>query len=135
MNPENRAGKGTKPYPAGKRGAFTLIELLVVIAIISLLAAILFPVFAQAREKARQAACLSNVRQIGNAAMMYAQDYDECIVPQRVGAFPSFPIYYWWGSVTMNGGTWVRDMRGGLLFPYMKNNEIARCPSFEVQEG
>ena len=59
------------------RRAFTLIELLVVIAIIAILAAILFPVFAQAREKARGAACLSNMKQIGTATMMYAQDNDE----------------------------------------------------------
>jgi prepilin-type N-terminal cleavage/methylation domain-containing protein/prepilin-type processing-associated H-X9-DG protein len=61
----------------GKNGAFTLIELLVVIAIIAILAAILFPVFAQAREKARQTACLSNCRQLSLAIMQYAQDYDE----------------------------------------------------------
>ena len=60
-----------------QRKAFTLIELLVVIAIIAILAAILFPVFAQAREKARQASCTSNVRQMALAALMYAQDYDE----------------------------------------------------------
>src|SRR5215469_14250823 len=60
-----------------KRDAFTLIELLVVIAIIAILAAILFPVFAQAREKARAISCMSNLKQIGTASMMYVQDYDE----------------------------------------------------------
>src|SRR5881392_3401264 len=64
---------------------FTLIELLVVIAIIAILAAILFPVFAQAREKARQASCQSNLKQIGNAVMMYVQDYDE-VYPINDGA-------------------------------------------------
>ena len=63
--------------PRLHRSAFTLIELLVVIAIIAILAAILFPVFAQAREKARATTCSRNLKQIGTASMMYAQDYDE----------------------------------------------------------
>src|SRR5688572_32605433 len=63
----------------GRRAGFTLIELLVVIAIIAILAAILFPVFAQAREKARQAGCMSNCKQLGLASNMYAQDYDEML--------------------------------------------------------
>src|SRR5437667_11069914 len=69
--------------PMRKQNGFTLIELLVVIAIIAILAAILFPVFAKAREKARQASCLSNTKQMGLALMMYTQDYDE-ILPFRV---------------------------------------------------
>ncbi len=73
----------TTAQPLSASG-FTLIELLVVIAMIALLAAILFPVFAQAREKARQTACLSNMNQVGKACLMYSQDYDEMIVPQEV---------------------------------------------------
>ena len=68
------------------RNAFTLIELLVVIAIIAILAAILFPVFAKAREKARQTSCASNLKQIGLAVMQYAQDNDENLAAA------------WWGS-------------------------------------
>ncbi len=64
-----------------RKSGFTLIELLVVIAIIAILAAILFPVFARAREKARQASCLNNVKQLSMATVMYAQDYDERVVP------------------------------------------------------
>ncbi len=95
------------------RRAFTLIELLVVIAIIAILAAILFPVFARAREKARQASCLSNVKQMGLAALMYAQDYDEMVVP---------------GEIRIPGAQrWMGE--GGLLLPYVKNVQIFRCPS------
>ncbi|HVK04901.1 MAG TPA: DUF1559 domain-containing protein [Armatimonadaceae bacterium] len=87
-----------------KHAAFTLIELLVVIAIIAILAAILFPVFAQAREKARQTACLNNLKQIGTAAMMYTQDYDETWVP--------------WGGY--QNGTGTNPLYIYRLDPYIK---------------
>ena len=69
-----------------RRAAFTLMEMLVVVAIIAIIAAILFPVFAQAREKARQTSCANNLHQIGLATLQYIQDYDELIYPYEVGA-------------------------------------------------
>ena len=90
------------------RGGFTLIELLVVIAIIAILAAILFPVFAQARDKARQTACLSNQKQLGTAIMMYTQDYDETL-----------PMGY-----NRSRNSW-----GKVTVPYAKNMQIYTCPS------
>jgi prepilin-type N-terminal cleavage/methylation domain-containing protein/prepilin-type processing-associated H-X9-DG protein len=77
----------SNPCPAQRRHAFTLIELLVVIAIIAILAAILFPVFAQAREKARQASCVSNLKQLSLAHIMYSQDYDETLLSIYNNAF------------------------------------------------
>ena len=101
-----------------KRRGFTLIELLVVIAIIAILAAILFPVFARAREKARQTSCLSNVKQIVLGCQMYLQDYDEAFMLNRGynhGATYPPTIQYW---------TWVL-----LIEPYVKNVNIFECPS------
>lgn len=95
------------------KNGFTLIELLVVIAIIAILAAILFPVFAQAREKARQTSCLSNNKQLATAIMMYAQDYDE--------QYPNGLQQDWWMD------TWVRTTQ-----PYVKNFQVYRCPSDSV---
>lgn len=93
------------------RRGFTLIELLVVIAIIAILAAILFPVFARAREKARQASCQSNLKQLGLAANMYSSDYDEWWVPMSMGA--------------PQGTAWTAQ----LLQPYIKNLQLFECPS------
>jgi len=99
--------------PVTTRKGFTLIELLVVIAIIAILAAILFPVFAKAREKARQASCLSNMKQIGLACLSYAQDYDE-----------KLPYYYMYNPYPTNLAWWQF-----LMQPYMKNWQMVICPS------
>jgi prepilin-type N-terminal cleavage/methylation domain-containing protein/prepilin-type processing-associated H-X9-DG protein len=93
-----------------RRGGFTLIELLVVIAIIAILAAILFPVFAQAREKARQASCLSNTKQISLGIMQYAQDYDDTL-----------PVA---GYNAQNRGRWQYQ-----IYPYVKNSQVFTCPN------
>lgn len=98
-------------FRSGKRG-FTLIELLVVIAIIAILAAILFPVFARARENARRASCSSNMKQIGLGLMQYSQDYDEL---QPMGAANS-----WTGDQL----TWRQ-----LVQPYVKSVQLFKCPS------
>jgi prepilin-type N-terminal cleavage/methylation domain-containing protein/prepilin-type processing-associated H-X9-DG protein len=102
---------GTSPARAG----FTLIELLVVIAIIAILAAILFPVFAQAREKGRQASCLNNAKQMGLGMVMYVQDYDE-----------TFP----WGNLDasiLGGKPSIRWYQ--VIEPYVKNASVRNCPS------
>jgi prepilin-type N-terminal cleavage/methylation domain-containing protein/prepilin-type processing-associated H-X9-DG protein len=98
------------------RKGFTLIELLVVIAIIAILAAILFPVFARAREKARQSSCLSNTKQWGLGGLMYAQDYDETCMP-------GYQYYQVSGDTTRLA--WFVY----YLMPYVKNWQLAECPS------
>lgn len=110
-----------------KRAAFTLIELLVVIAIIAILAAILFPVFAQARAKARQASCLSNCKQIGLGAMMYAQDYDE-ILPETGWQGPCSPAGEPPQTATDNffSGVYAFPL---AIQPYLKNYGVLVCPS------
>jgi prepilin-type N-terminal cleavage/methylation domain-containing protein len=106
-----------------RQRAFTLIELLVVIAIIAILAAILFPVFAQAREKARGAACLSNLKQIGLATAMYLQDYDNCYPSQQRNGvnvnLPGGPIVY-----TNTEQNYMDE-----LYPYVRNTRVFTCPS------
>ncbi len=106
------------------RRGFTLIELLVVIAIIAILAAILFPVFARAREKARQTSCLSNLKQIGLGALMYAQDYDETFLN---GSYAGTCA---WGHVhTAADGVHAAYGWPTFLIPYVKNTQIFVCPS------
>jgi prepilin-type N-terminal cleavage/methylation domain-containing protein/prepilin-type processing-associated H-X9-DG protein len=120
------------PRGIGRRSAFTLIELLVVIAIIAILAAILFPVFAQARDKARQASCLSNIKQQALAFNMYAQDYDERLpfwAPQCHAIWasagtcgnvaPGVPI-----GRNYTGSLWIYALQ-----PYIKNAQFFGCPS------
>lgn len=106
-----------------KRG-FTLIELLVVIAIIAILAAILFPVFARAREKARQASCQSNLKQIGLAWIMYATDYDGYFVNVLTPCAGAEP-----------GNEWARHPIYCRLNPYVKNWQLWRCPSCRPQRA
>jgi prepilin-type N-terminal cleavage/methylation domain-containing protein/prepilin-type processing-associated H-X9-DG protein len=107
------------------RKGFTLIELLVVIAIIAILAAILFPVFARAREKARQASCSSNLKQIGLAMIMYAADYDN-----RLRAY--------WGCINGSAVQGCTPYQGegncqalSFLYPYIKNAQVYQCPSVD----
>ena len=100
--------------PVNRRSAFTLIELLVVIAIIAILAAILFPVFAQAREKARQASCMSNMKQLNLGWIQYSSDYDETTMPSQLKSLQG--AYFCWAVV---------------IQPYLKNYDVMHCPSAE----
>jgi prepilin-type N-terminal cleavage/methylation domain-containing protein/prepilin-type processing-associated H-X9-DG protein len=107
MNRQNQRGNGA----ATPRNGFTLIELLVVIAIIAILAAILFPVFARARENARRASCQSNLKQLGLGIMQYTQDYDE-----------NYLIHV--DATTGNAKLWPQ-----IVQPYLKSEQIFSCPS------
>ncbi len=110
-----RVSRGSRSQP--KAFGFTLIELLVVIAIIAILAAILFPVFARARENARRASCQSNMKQIGLGILQYAQDYDERYPGgSRVTSGPAYPGIGW----------------AGMIFPYLKSAQIYKCPNETV---
>jgi prepilin-type N-terminal cleavage/methylation domain-containing protein/prepilin-type processing-associated H-X9-DG protein len=148
--------RSSKEHQMRSKRGFTLIELLVVIAIIAILAAILFPVFAQAREKARQASCISNLKQIGLAAMMYGQDYDEEAPmgtypgPRNWEVNPDVNPYPPNNQCLDNLGTWVgfnpgdggpnytgcayggefyRTLMRVQMGPYIKNNQVWFCPS------
>jgi prepilin-type N-terminal cleavage/methylation domain-containing protein/prepilin-type processing-associated H-X9-DG protein len=122
MNHSNLSTKGK-----ARRRGFTLIELLVVIAIIAILAAILFPVFAQAREKARQSSCASNQKQLGLAFMGYIQDYDEKFPPAAgiVTSGTSTAVTHWGPTQDQPTATQIP----GLIDGYIKNRGIFRCPS------
>jgi prepilin-type N-terminal cleavage/methylation domain-containing protein/prepilin-type processing-associated H-X9-DG protein len=110
-------------HPQPRTRAFTLIELLVVIAIIAILAAILFPVFARAREKARSSACLSNCKQLGTAMLAYMNDWDEGFAASAVYPAPAnFQDYGY--------SFWM-----GMIRPYVKSEAIYKCPSASYDKG
>jgi len=121
-----------------RRLGFTLIELLVVIAIIAILASILFPVFAKAREKARQTSCLSNLKQLNLAFMQYAQDYDETFPCGVWYGGSSWTLEYaWdysvdWGAAPVNG---FQPSSLGLIGPYTKNTQLGLCPSAKTLQS
>jgi prepilin-type N-terminal cleavage/methylation domain-containing protein/prepilin-type processing-associated H-X9-DG protein len=120
---------------SSRRAAFTLIELLVVIAIIAILAAILFPVFARARENARRASCMSNMKQLGLAVVQYTQDYDERIPSATGGGTGGAAVDGGWtyfATWPYDAATQQFDPTRGNLYPYTKSAQIYICPSDTV---
>lgn len=111
MNMVSNRLSALSPHSANRQRGFTLIELLVVIAIIAILAAILFPVFARARENARRTSCLSNTKQIGLGMMQYVQDYDDKYIPR-------------YSDVAGGPLRWPQ-----LVHPYIKSYQVYNCPS------
>lgn len=109
-----------------KRTAFTLIELLVVIAIVSILAAILFPVFTRARENARRASCMSNLKQIGLGFIMYAQDYDEHMPSAYLSSHVNGSFKY------PNGNSYPTQSWYAAIYPYIKSAQLFNCPSVDT---
>jgi len=118
---------------ASRQRGFTLIELLVVLAVIVIVAAVLFPVYSAAREKARQVVCISNIQQLGKATQIYADDYDETY---PLGLISCSTGGYFWTQWDDQSGerpcsgfqiTWM-----DLLYPYLRNWKVYRCPSTDV---
>jgi prepilin-type N-terminal cleavage/methylation domain-containing protein/prepilin-type processing-associated H-X9-DG protein len=112
---------------SSSKHGFTLIELLVVIAIISILAAILFPVFARARESARRASCLSNLKQIGLAVMQYTQDFDEYLPKEAIQGSPKLETG---GNASGGLHLWMHS-----IWPYIKNAQVFNCPSANTTDS
>ncbi|MGC4043338.1 MAG: DUF1559 domain-containing protein [Armatimonas sp.] len=114
--------------------AFTLIELLVVIGIIAVIAAILFPVMAHVRESGRATSCLSNLRQLGAASLMYAQDYDESFAMNRLPDETHVPAPCTGQPVKLSGLEGTRNTWKRAVLPYVKDRRIFRCPSNQFTE-
>ncbi|BCM94012.1 hypothetical protein IAD21_05907 [Abditibacteriota bacterium] len=126
-------GYGRRIIVKSQQGAFTLIELLVVIAIIAILAAILFPVFARARENARRSSCQSNLKQLGLGFAQYTQDYDEKYPGSAPGVYSSTifltPLGHWVPGGTVISAASPCAVSQGAIYTYVKSAQIYVCPS------